>query len=139
MIIQQISVFLENRPGTLAEMLSVLGGKNVNIRAMSVADTADFGIVRFVANRPENVVSLLREAGFTVKSNRVLSLKLNDEPGSLLSQVRRLGEAGVNVEYFYAFAGGNAADARIVFKVDDIERAAGLLGEEPLDVPEIYW
>ncbi len=139
MIIQQISVFLENRPGTLAEMLSVLGGENVNIRAMSVADTADFGIVRFIANRPESVAALLREAGFTVKSNRVLSLKLNDEPGSLLCQVRKLGDAGVNVEYFYAFAGGDAADARIVFKVDDIERAAALLGDTPLAVPEIYW
>ncbi len=138
MIIQQISVFLENRPGALAEVLEVLGEREVNIRAMSVADTADFGIVRFVVNRPAAVETLLRDAGFTVKSNQVLSLALHDQPGSLLRQVKRLGESGINVEYFYAFAGGQA-DARIVFKVDDIERAAAMLGEETAEVPEVYW
>lgn len=138
MIIQQISVFLENRPGTLADMLAVLGEKQVNIRAMSVADTSDFGIVRFVANQPATVEQVLREAGFTVKSNPVLALALNDQPGSLLEQVRQLAEAEINVEYFYAFA-GSAADARIVFKVDDVARAAALLGSSEPEVPEVYW
>ena len=130
MIIQQISVFVENRPGTLAEVLAALNEHGINIRAMSVADTADFGILRFIVNQPERVEKLLREAQFAVKTTPVLTMPLEDQPGGLLAQINKLSSAGVNIEYFYAFATAGAQQARIVLKVDDLKRAEALLGPE---------
>src|SRR5665647_3184863 len=99
MIIQQISVFVENRPGTLAEVLGVMKEHEINLRAMSVADTADFGILRMVVNDPEKVERILRGAGYAVKSTPVLTMTVEDTPGGLLKQVGKMSSAGINVEY----------------------------------------
>jgi len=101
MIIQQISVFVENRPGTLAEVLGILQEHDINLRAMSVADTADFGILRMVVNDPEKVERILRGAGYAVKSTPVLTLTVADTLGGLLRQVEKMSTAGINVEYLY--------------------------------------
>jgi hypothetical protein len=128
MIIQQISVFLENRTGTLAEVLATLQKNNINVRAMSVAETADFGILRFIVNYPEEVEQVLRRAQFAVRITPVLTMVLEDSPGSLLERIQALSGAGINIEYFYAFAVVGTEKARIVLKVDDLERTQQLIG-----------
>jgi hypothetical protein len=128
MIIQQISVFLENRTGTLAEVLATLQKNNINVRAMSVAETADFGILRFIVNHPEEVEQVLRKAQFAVRITPVLTMVLEDSPGSLLERIQALSGAGINIEYFYAFAVVGTEKARIVLKVDDLERTQQLIG-----------
>ena len=147
MIIQQISVFVENKPGTLAEVLHALKEHDVNLRALSVADTADFGILRMVVNEPEKVEKMLRDAGYAVKSTPVLTIAISDKPGGLLTEVEKLSAAGINVEYVYAFAAKSATEARVVFKVDNLEMAAriingesaGAAGKEKGEVPDFYW
>ncbi len=143
MIIRQISVFLENRPGTLAEVLSVLGEHDINIRAMSVADTADFGILRLVVNEPDKVERVLKGANLAVKTTPVLAMKVSDKPGGLLAEVKKLTAAGINIEYVYAFAAPAADEARVVLKVDDLAKAERILnGVKTADsgeTPNFYW
>lgn len=146
MIIQQISVFLENRLGTLAEVLATLNKHNVNIRAMSVAETADFGILRFIVNQPETVEQMLKATDIAVKITPVLTMILDDNPGRLLEKIQKLSDAGINVEYFYAFAVVGSEKARIVLKVDELEKAQQLIGSheeaQQSDVNEeadFYW
>ena len=148
MIIQQISVFVENRPGTLVEVLRVLKEHAVNLRALSVADTADFGILRIIVNDPEKVERILRGAGYAVKSTPVLTMTVADTPGGLLEKMDSLSAAGINVEYLYAFAATSANEARVVIKVDNLERAERIVngekattaaGKEKGDVPGFYW
>ncbi len=149
MIIHQLSVFIENQGGKLAEVLGVLKAHEINIRAMAVADTSDFGILRIIVNEPEKVQHILRGAGFTVKVTPVLTILVTDQPGSLFEQVDRLSAAGVNVEYVYAFAATSAETARVVLKVDNLPLAERLINSEgkPADpyqdetgaVPNFYW
>ncbi len=143
MIIQQISVFLENRLGTLAEVLATLNANNINIRAMSVAETADFGILRFIVNHPEKVAQILKEANIAVKITPVLTMVLDDNPGRLLEKIQKLSDAGINVEYFYAFAVVGTEKARIVIKVDALEQAQKLIGTheqtQENDEADFYW
>lgn len=149
MIIHQLSVFIENQGGKLAEVLGVLKAHEINIRAMAVADTSDFGILRIIVNEPEKVQHILRGAGFTVKVTPVLTILVTDQPGSLFEQVDRLSAAGVNVEYVYAFAATSAETARVVLKVDNLPLAERLINSEgkPADPyqdetgagPNFYW
>lgn len=143
MIIQQISVFVENKPGTMGEVLTVLKEKNINLRALSLADTADFGIIRLIVKEPEKVGAFLREADFTVKTTPVLAIKVPDDPGGLFEQVQKLSSAGINIEYMYAFAANGGSEARVVLKVDDLDRAELLIsGEKTSDTaqtPNFYW
>lgn len=151
MIIQQISVFVENQPGTLTEVLKVLKDHNLNLRALSVADTSDFGILRMIVNDPAKVECILKGAGYAVKSTPVLALTIDDNPGGLLTQVEKMSSAGINIEYMYAFAATSATsatEARVVIKVDNLERAARIVsgeeaasrtGRENSDVPGFYW
>jgi len=150
MIINQLSVFVENQPGKLAEVLGVLHTHEINIRAMSVADTADFGILRIVVNEPEKVQHILRGAGFTVKITPVVGIILSDQPGSLYEHVSKLSSAGVNIEYIYAFA-ANSTDkhARVVLKVDNLTLAERLISgeceatepyrDDACATPNFYW
>lgn len=146
MIIQQLSVFLENRTGTLVDVLATLHENNINVRAMSVAETADFGILRFIVNHPEAVEKVLRQAQFAIKVTPVLTVVLHDSPGSLLKQMQKLSDAGINIEYFYAFAVVGTEKARIVLKVDDLEQARQLIGShaesnlgDSNDEVDFYW
>jgi len=143
MIIQQISIFLENRLGTLAEVLATLTKHNINIRAMSVGETADFGILRFIVNRPEEVAKILRDANIAVKITPVLSMILDDNPGRLLEKTQKISDANINIEYFYAFAVVGTEKARVVLKVDNLEKAQELIGVQETapvnDEPDFYW
>jgi hypothetical protein len=149
MIIHQLSVFVENQPGKLAEVLGVLHTHEINLRAMAVADTADFGILRIIVNEPEKVQHILRGAGFTVKVTPVLSIVITDQPGCLFEQISKLSAAGVNVEYVYAFAATTSDTARVVLKVDNLTLAERLINgedknkscyrDEAGSAPNFYW
>lgn len=149
MIIHQLSVFIENQAGKLAEVLGVLKTHEINIRAMAVADTSDFGILRIIVKEPEKVQHILRGAGFTAKITPVVTILVTDQPGSLFDQVDKLSLAGVNVEYVYAFAATSAETARVVLKVDNLPLAERLLNgeekstepyrEEAGAAPNFYW
>ncbi|MGL5515125.1 MAG: ACT domain-containing protein [Sporomusa sp.] len=130
MIINQLSVFVENQAGKLADALGVFTKHGINIRAMTVADTSDFGILRIIVTEPEKVQHILRDAGYAVKVTPVLAILVTDEPGSLFAQVDKLSAAGVNVEYVYAFAATSADNARVVLKVDNLPVAERLIGGE---------
>lgn len=149
MIIHQLSVFVENQAGKLAEVLGVLKTHEINIRAMAVADTSDFGILRIIVKEPEKVQHILRGAGFTAKITPVVTILVTDQPGSLFDQVDKLSLAGVNVEYVYAFAATSAETARVVLKVDNLPLAERLLSGEEKSAepyrdengatPNFYW
>lgn len=123
MIIKQISVFLENKMGRLSELVNVLAENNIDMQAMSIAEAADFGIVRIVVADPEKAVLILTENGWTVKQNEVLAVSVDDKPGSLNRILTALAGAGMNLAYSYAFFSREAGKATIVIKVNDNEAA----------------
>ena len=124
MAIPQLSLFLENRPGRLAAICHTLTDSGVNIASLSLADTAEFGIVRLLVDRTETARDVLREAGFGVNLRDVVAVSAADEPGTLARALDTVDAAGVNVEYMYAFAVRGGAEAILVFRFDDAARVA---------------
>jgi hypothetical protein len=127
MKLDQISVFLENRSGRLAEITGVLARNSINIRALSLADTADFGILRLIVDRPEPATRVLREHGFTVGLTEMVALELPDKSGGLWGILTTLEAAGMNVEYMYAFVQKAAENAVLIFRFDEPEKATAVL------------
>ena len=128
MRIKQVSVFVGNETGRLVDMLEPLARSGINILALSVADSADFGIVRLVTSDTEGAVRALHDAGFTLRVNEVLSYEMPNVPGGLLKSVAEpLARAGINLEYFYAFVRSEAGKATVVLKVDNLDRAEEVL------------
>lgn len=137
--IQQLSVFLENREGRLNEVLKTLADHEVNIVALSLADTSDYGMLRMIVSDPEKGKRVLKEAGITAMLTDVVALRVPHATGSLSKAMHQIVEGGVNVEYMYAFANGN--DASAVLKCDDPKRVVEILLESGFDVweaPEAY-
>ena len=127
---KQVSVFAENRPGRLRELLAALAEAGINIRALSIADSADFGIIRMILSDTEAGQRALRESGFTLMVNDVLAVEVPDQPGGLLNTiVTPLTEAGVNIEYVYAFADRPLEHALVVLKVSDLSKAEALIAK----------
>ena len=124
MIIKQISIFMENTTGRLADVTALLAQSDINLRAISIADTADFGILRMVADRPDAAVALLKAAGFAARETDVIAVEVPDQPGALATIMALFRDEGVNIEYLYASLEHSANQAVIVLKVDDV--AAGL-------------
>lgn len=142
-ITKQVSVFLENKSGRLAEVCSVLGEGDINIRALCIADTSDFGILRLIVDRPHEATELLRDKGFGVGEADVLALLVPDRPGGLGSVLQILRKEDINVEYMYAFFITVDGDAVVVFRIDDayIEKTLDLLEKNDiriLDAEEVY-
>ena len=131
---EQISIFIENKEGRLAEVTAILRDAGVNIRALSLADTTDFGVLRLIVNENEKATTALREQGFTVGKTRVLAVEVNDEPGGLNQVLDPLSEQGVNVEYMYAFANPQCKNAIMIFRFDDLEKAKIILAEQGIKV-----
>ena len=128
MSLKQISVFLENRPGRLLAMTSVLAENHIDMRALSIAETKDFGIVRMIVDDAYEATTVLKDAGFIHSLTPVLGVMIPDEPGGLNQVLQVLNEAAVNVEYMYAFLGGADADhAYMIFRVQDGAAAAAAL------------
>jgi hypothetical protein len=141
MDLEQISVFMENRPGSLADITGVLARADVNIRALSLADTADFGILRLVVNQPAAARRALKDNGFTVGTTTVLALEIPDRPGGLWGILQILAEAALNVEYMYAFVQKSGENAVVIFRFDEPERAAKALqdaGVRVLSGEDVY-
>ena len=130
MKVEQISVFLENRPGTLAEVTRILGEAGINIRALSLADTKDFGILRLIVNDKEKTKDILSRRGFTVRKTEVVAVSVPDRPGGLAEILQGLAESNVNVEYLYAFVQHSGKDAIIIFRFDETDRAIQVLSEK---------
>lgn len=138
---KQISVFLENKSGRLAHVTRVLGDAGINIRALSIADTSDFGILRLIVNDPVKAYKILKEAGFTVSETEVIAVRMPDSPGGLASVLDQMSEENFNIEYLYAFLGMTGGDALVVFKVEDISGAKVAFedkGIKFLDEQELY-
>jgi hypothetical protein len=125
--IKQLSVFIENTPGRVSEVTDLLGASGVDIRGFSVADTADYGILRLVVDAPDHGAAVLRDKGFTVRENDVVCVRLEDKPGGLARVLKVVSEAGVNIEYIYSLI-----STYVVLNVTDVDRAIELLADQPV-------
>lgn len=134
MTIKQLSVFLENREGRLDEVLKTLGANDVNIVALSLADTSDYGMLRMIVSDPAKGKAVLKEAGITSMLTDVVALRVPHATGSLSKAMHEIVQAGINVEYMYAFA--NGADASAVLKSDDPLKVVEVLKNAGFDVWE---
>jgi hypothetical protein len=119
----QISVFLENKSGRLAQVLRALGAAGVNIRALSLAETIDYGVLRLIVDKPHEARQKLGEAGFTVTETEVIAVEMPDRPGGLAGIVDLVTERGLNIEYLYAFVGRRGENAIVVFRIDEVAAA----------------
>lgn len=131
MAIQQISVFVENKQGKLVETVKTLADNNINIRAMSIADTKDFGILRMITSDNNKTKEVLSD-DTVVNTTEVIAVKMADRPGSLYQVIDILSKAGVNIEYMYAFTASDALGAYVVFRVDDVPQAQQLMDDNGL-------
>ena len=134
MLVKQISVFLENKTGRLAEVAKILGGNSINISALSIADTTDFGILRIIVNQPENAEKILNENGFTVSCTDVIAIALPDEPGALASVLSILEKESIGIEYMYAFVGKSLNEAIVILRVEESASAVKLLQDNNVKV-----
>lgn len=126
---RQISIFLENRPGQLASICRTLAKAGVNIVALSLADTADFGIVRLIVADHDKGTAALRDAGFAVSETEVVALTVPDSPGGMADLMQKLDEAGADIEYSYAYAVSPGERAMLVFRFKDNSVAVSAIGE----------
>lgn len=127
MRVEQIAVFLENKSGRLAEITRILAENDINIRALSVADTADFGILRLIVDKVDLAKEVLRAGGFTVGKTSVVAVEVPDRSGGLASVLRVVNEVGLNVEYMYAFVNKSGANAVLIFRFDEMDKAIEVL------------
>lgn len=126
-VVKQLSVFIANEAGRVSEVTGLLGDAGINIRGFSVSDTADYGILRLVVDKPSEAHAALKSAGFTVREDEVICIDLPDEPGGLARVLRVVSEAGVNIEYVYSLI-----STFVVINVGDADRALHLLGDRPV-------
>jgi len=139
--VKQISVFLENRAGRLWELCDVLGKNGINMRALSIGEAADFGIVRMIVNEPDKANAILKGAGFTVAETDVLAVEIPDVPGGLAKVLGALKDKGVNIEYAYAFVARSGDKAIVSMRVDtqaDAETVLEVAGFKVLSADDVY-
>jgi len=127
MAINQLTIFVENRQGTIVSITDTLAKNNVNIRALSIAETQDFGILRLIVNDNETAKKTLSEEGYLIKVTEVVGVKIGDAPGKLTSALDVLDKAGINVEYLYAFMARTEKHAYVVLRVEDNSSAESAL------------
>ena len=141
MLIKQISVFIENMPGKLGEVTQVLGENGIDMSALSLADTTNFGILRLIVNDPDKACQVLRNHDFIVKQSDVVAAVIDDRPGGLTAVLQILSGAQVSVEYMYAFVGNQDGHAVVVMRTDNAETALQALEDNhvsTLDPKDIY-
>jgi len=127
MVIKQLSVFIANESGRVSEVTGLLGDAGINIRGFSVSDTADYGILRLIVDRPDDAFTMLTDAGFTVRLDDVICIDLPDVPGGLSAVLKVVSDAGVNIEYVYSLIA-----TFVVINVGDVDRALHLLNGRPV-------
>lgn len=128
-MVKQISLFLENKKGRLAQVCRIIGNAGINIRALSIADTTDFGILRLIVNDPQKAYEVLSNEGFVVSITDVLAIKVADTPGSLADILEKVDKVGVDVEYAYAFIGTTMEDALVIIRAEKTVEALKKLEE----------
>ncbi|HOK53178.1 MAG TPA: ACT domain-containing protein [Armatimonadota bacterium] len=129
MRVNQISVFLENKSGRLSDVTRTLADNNINIRALSIADTIDYGLLRLIVNDPDLATQVLTDNGFTVARTEVLAVEIPDRPGGLAGVIDILAAKNLNIEYMYAFVGRSGDHAIVVFRIEPVEDAITVLQE----------
>lgn len=134
MTVKQISVFVENKAGRLAELTEYLHQHDIDMRALSIAETQDFGIVRMIVNDAYKTSCILKEAGYVASITPVLAVEMPDEPGSLFRILKVLGDGGVSIEYMYAFLTRKEATAYMVLRVENNEKAVDILNKNGIHV-----
>ena len=139
-LIKQISVFVENKSGRLSDILNVIGKNGIDISALSIADTTDFGIVRMIVNDPDKAAEILKSNNL-VKVTDVIALAVADKPGGLAGEIEKLKNAGISIEYMYAFIGKSDKGALVIVRVENPEKALEVLKDENVTVvspEEVY-
>lgn len=142
MQVRQVSIFLENKSGRLADVTRVLGNSNIDINALSIADTTEFGILRLIVNNPDTAVEALREHGFTVGITEVIAVCVDNKPGGLSVALNYLEKNNIGIEYMYSYL-GNTRDGKaiIIIRVEDTQKAMNVLTDNGVDIKpagEIY-
>ena len=127
MTVDQISIFVENKPGKLVEVTETIAAAGIDLRAMSIADTTDFGILRVIVDNPKQALLILQEAGYLVKPSKVIPVAVDDTPGGLAKTLRTLANAGIDVEYLYAFVAHGTDKAYVIIRVGDSDAALTVL------------
>lgn len=141
MLVKQISVFLENKSGRLAEVTKTLSANKIDIRALYIADTTEYGILRMIVDKPDTALELLKKSGFTVSTTNVIAIAVEDTPGTLDNALEILSANKISVEYLYAFVGRRSSDAIVVIRVEDPETAILALEADKIRVigsKEVY-
>jgi len=136
--IKQISVFLENSAGRLAEVTRVLADAGINLRAMSIADTADFGILRLIVDKCSEALEALNKAGFTTRASDVVAVEIDDSPGSLARVMELFKDAMVNIEYLYASLEGEIGKAVVILKLEDHQKGTQILRDNKVSMLEYF-
>ena len=134
MIIKQLSIFVENKKGRLAEITKAIAAAGVDIRALSIADTTDFGILRLIVNKPDVAADALKEKGITVSVTNVIAVGIDDTPGAFSVPMQILADADIDVEYMYAFITRKSEKAYVILRVADNDAAAKVLADKGVDV-----
>lgn len=127
MAIKQLTVFVQNEKGTVATVTEILANNNINLRALSIAETEDFGILRLIVNDTKKAEEVLLEAGYLIKTINVVGVKIGDAPGKLTSALKALDDASINIEYMYAFMARTERHAYVVLRVEENEEAEAIL------------
>ena len=141
MLVKQISVFLENKSGRLAEVTRILKQNSIDIRALYIADTTEYGILRMIVDQPEAAQAALSESGFTVNSTNVIAIAIPDRPGTLEDALETLSGSAISVDYLYAYVGRASSDAIVVIRVENPQLALDKLeqsGIRVLSSKEVY-
>ncbi|MBD3375477.1 acetolactate synthase [candidate division KSB1 bacterium] len=132
MYIKQLSIFLENKSGRLTEVTEALAGQDININALSIADTTDFGILRLIVNQPDKAVDILKERGFSVNLTTVICLIVPHQPGGLAKALRILSDNGIGIEYLYAYEFGDRAS--VILRTEEPEKAIETLQDHKMEL-----
>lgn len=127
MKVSQLSVFIENKSGRLADVTRAMANAGINIRALSIADTIDYGLLRLIVNDPVAAKSALTSEGFTVALTEVLAIEVPDSPGGLAGIIDIFSESGINIEYMYAFVGTSGENAIVIFRIERLDEAIAIL------------
>ena len=136
--INQLSVFLENTTGRICEVTRTLAKTGINLRAISIADTADFGILRLIVDKTEEAAKVLASAGFTIRQTEVAAVEVDDVPGSLAVLMELFQKSGINIEYLYASLEGRNGKAVVIFKLEDHEKGLALLAKNNLTLAKQF-
>ena len=136
MFIKQISVFIENKSGRLAEITAVIAKAGIDIRALSIADTTNFGILRLIVNKPDEAAKALKDAGLTVSVTNVIAIGIPDHPGGFAAAMKARADAGIGIEYMYAFISRDAGRACVILRMEDstVDKALAALEADHIEI-----